>query len=72
MNEPEKHCKTFGSIEHIWDKRTKRWVGRVENCFCICKQHHLLLRAQIEKKYLGCNSHYTKNRSCLNKELYPG
>jgi hypothetical protein len=30
MNEPEKHYKTFGIIEHICDKQTKRWVGRVD------------------------------------------
>ena len=60
MYEPEKHYKTFGSIEHIiCDKRTKRWVGgAVRNCFCICKQPHRLLRAQIGKNYPRCNSHY--------------
>ena len=57
MNEPVKYCNTFCSIEHICD--TNRWAGRVENCFCICKQQHLLLRPQIGKNYLGGNSLYT-------------
>ena len=52
MNEPEKHYKTFGSIE-----RTKRWVGRVGNYFYIYKQPRRLFRAQIRKNYPRCNSH---------------
>jgi hypothetical protein len=58
MNEPEKYYKSFGNIYHICDKRTKRWVGRMENGFCICKQPCCLLRAQIGKNYPRCNSHY--------------
>ena len=58
MNEPEKYYKSFGNIYHICDKRTKRWVGRMENCFCICKQPCCLLCAQIGKNYPRCNSHY--------------
>ena len=59
MNEPEKHYTIFGSIEHICNKRTKRWVGRVENYFCTCKQPRRLLQAQIGKNYPRCNSHYS-------------
>ena len=55
MNEPENHYKTFGSIEHTCNKQTKRWVRRVGNCYCICKQPRRLLG----KNYPRCNLHYT-------------
>jgi hypothetical protein len=53
-----------------FSKQTKRWVGRVGNCFCICKQPCCLLRAQIGKNYPRCNSHYPIMGRLVNLFIY--
>ena len=49
MNEPEKHYKTFGIIDHICDKQTKRWVGRVDIVSVSVNNHVVCFRHKLQR-----------------------